>query len=146
MQIIRQPKTSKEWEDYYQLRWKILRAPLNLDKGSEKDDLEASSIHRAVFEDEQIIGVGRLHFIDKDKAQIRYMAILEEYRGKGLGKMLVEEFIQITKENKISKIILYARENVVNFYKKLGFDTVKKTHRLESVQHFLMDKVIAKLY
>ena len=71
-------------EDYYHLRWEILRAPLNLDKGSEKDELEDSATHRAVFDNEKIVGVGRLHFIDKEnKAQIRYVAILEDYRGKG---------------------------------------------------------------
>ena len=45
----------------------ILRAPLNLDKGSEKDDLEDSATHRAVFDNEKIVGIGRLHFIDKNK-------------------------------------------------------------------------------
>tara|TARA_Y100000768_G_C23909965_1_gene649465 strand:- start:30 stop:458 length:429 start_codon:yes stop_codon:yes gene_type:complete len=140
MQIIRKPESSKEWEDYYQLRWKILRAPLNLDKGSEKDDLEDYAIHRAIFRNEKIIGVGRLHFIDKNKAQIRYMAVLEEYRGKGIGKMIVEEFAQISEQSKIFKIILYARESVIEFYKKLGFEIIKKAHRFENIQHFLMER------
>tara|TARA_Y100000768_G_scaffold385830_1_gene372816 strand:- start:1793 stop:2227 length:435 start_codon:yes stop_codon:yes gene_type:complete len=142
VQIIREPKTLKEWEDYYNLRWEILRSPLNLGKGSEKDDLEDSAIHRAIFENEKVIGIGRLHFIDKETAQIRYMAVLEECRGKGLGRMIVEEFAQISEKNKIFKIILYARESVIEFYKKLGFETIKKAHRLESIQHFLMERKI----
>jgi len=140
MLIIREPESSREWEAYYQLRWEILRAPLNLDKGSEKDDLEDSAIHRAIFENEKIIGIGRLHFIDKDTAQIRYMAVLGESRRKGIGEMIVEEFAQISKQNKISKIILYARESVIEFYKKLGFDIIKKAHRLGNIQHFLMER------
>ena len=140
MQIIRKPKSSKEWEDYYRLRWKILREPLNLDKGSEKDDLEDSAIHRAIFENEKIIGIGRIHFIDKDTAQIRYMAVLKKCRGKGLGRMLVEEFTQISEQNKIFKIILYARESVIEFYKKLGFEIIKEAHKLGNIQHFLMER------
>ena len=140
MQIIRKPESSKEWEDYYHLRWEILRAPLNLDKGSEKDDLEDSATHRAVFDNEKIVGIGRLHFIDENKAQIRYMAILEDYRGKGLGRMIVEEFAQISEQNKIFKIILFARESVIEFYKKLDFKIIKKAHRLENIQHFLMER------
>ena len=140
MLIIREPESSKEWKNYYRLRWEILRAPLNLDKGSEKDDLEDFATHRAIFENEKIIGVGRLHFIDKDKAQIRYMAVLEEYRGKGLGRMIVEEFAQISEQNKIFKIILYARDSVIEFYKKLGFEIIKKAHRLGNIQHFLMER------
>ena len=55
MQIIREPNSPKEWEEYYQLRWQILRAPLQLDKGSEKDDLEGSSIHRAIIGDDNMV-------------------------------------------------------------------------------------------
>ena len=68
------------------------------------------------------------------------MAILEDYRGKGLGRMIVEEFAQISEKNKIFKIILYARESVIEFYKKLDFKIIKKAHRLENIQHFLMER------
>ena len=141
MQIIREPKTSKEWKNYYQLRWEILREPLQLGKGSEKDNLEDSAIHRAIWDNDQIIGVGRLHFIDKNTAQIRYMAILEEFRGQGIGTLIVEEFIQVSEENKISKIILYARENVIDFYKKSSFEIIEKAHKLAGIQHFLMERI-----
>ena len=40
----------------------------------------------------------------------------------------------------ISKIILYARETVLDFYKNLGFNIVEKAHSLENVQHFLMER------
>ena len=46
MQVI-EPKSDQEWAKYYQLRWKLLRKPLGFDRGSEKDDLEDVSIHRA---------------------------------------------------------------------------------------------------
>ena len=57
-----------------------------------------------------------------------------------LGKLIVNEFIEISEEKKISKIILYARETVVDFYKKSGFDIIEKAHRLENIQHFLMER------
>ena len=40
----------------------------------------------------------------------------------------------------ISKITLYARETVLDFYKNLGFNIVEKAHSLENVQHFLMER------
>ena len=142
MQIIREPNSPKEWEKYYQLRWRVLRAPLQLDKGSEKDDLEDSAIHRVIIEDNNILGVGRLHLIDNNNAQIRYMAIKEEFRNRGLGQLMVAEFIQIAKKQRISKIILYARKSAIKFYENSNFSIVKKAHRLKGIQHFLMEKVI----
>ena len=132
--------TSDEIADYYHLRWKILRKPLDLEKGTEKDDLENESLHRVVKIDNQIIGVGRLHFIDDSKAQIRYMAVKDNFRGIGVGKLIVDEFVKISEKRNTKKIILYARESVIDFYKKLGFDIVREAHKLENIQHFLMEK------
>ena len=139
---IQEPSNSSEWNEYYKIRWEILRKPLGFKKGSERDDLEDKAIHRIIKDDNKIVAVGRLHFNNDSIAQIRYMAVLKNFEGKGLGRLLVDEFIKISKDNNSSKIILYARESVIGFYKKSGFDIIEKAHRLESVQHFLMEKNI----
>ena len=129
-----------ELTEYYDIRWKILREPLGLKKGTEKDDLEDQSIHRVAKIDNQIIAVGRLHFIENNAAQIRYMAVEHNFRGRGVGKLITNEFIEISKKKNISKVILYARESVLSFYKKLGFNIVERAHLLEGIQHFLMER------
>ena len=80
----RAPKNKAELEQYYHLRWKVLREPWQQPIGSERDDLEAQSYHRVIVDDmDNIVGVGRLHKYSQEKAQIRYMAISDEYRGQG---------------------------------------------------------------
>ena len=44
---IKEPVTEEEFEQYYILRWRILRQPWNQPRGSEKDDKENKSIHIA---------------------------------------------------------------------------------------------------
>ena len=46
---IRAPKTDQEWEAYYNLRYKILRAPLNQPIGSERNDGDLTGQHFALF-------------------------------------------------------------------------------------------------
>ena len=132
---------SSDMKSYYYLRWKVLRKPLGLEEGTEKDDLEDKSIHRLAKVNNRIVGVGRLHFIENKTAQIRYMAVEDEYRGEGIGRLMADEFIRISKDRKISKIILYARESALIFYKKLGFVRIQKAHRLKNIQHFLMERI-----
>ena len=79
---IREPKTKNEFEQYYDLRWKILRQPWNQPKGSEKDNKEKDSVHIIVSDEDKVIGVGRGHLYTKTEAQIRYMAVEEGYQGK----------------------------------------------------------------
>ena len=138
---IKKPCTSKDWKDYYNLRWRILRKPLGLNEGAEIDDeLEDKAVHRMIKVENKVVGVGRLHFIDNNIAQIRYMAIDHNFRGRGFGKVILDEFIKISKTENIEKVILYARESVLGFYEKLGFSIVKKAHRLVNIQHFLMER------
>ena len=144
MQIIN-PKSVEDLSAYYQLRWKILRKPLGFEKGSEKDNLEDISVHRAIKKDNKLIAVGRLHFIDDKTSQIRYMGVEKGFQKKGLGKLIINEFEQVSIKRNILKIILYSRESAVKFYEKSGFTTINKAHRLKGVQHFLMEKIINTL-
>ena len=60
-----EPETEEEYKSYYYLRWKILRKPLGQILGEEKDENENQSIHIMIKElNENVIAVGRLHFID----------------------------------------------------------------------------------
>ena len=46
-----EPRTKTEFEAYYDLRWRILRKPWELQKGSEKDELDKSSYHLMVLDE-----------------------------------------------------------------------------------------------
>ena len=139
---ITQPKTPNEFEKYYDLRWRILRAQWNQPKGSEKDDKEATAIHVMVCESEGIpIGIGRVHFNTKDEAQIRYMAVEENQRGKGIGALVLEELEKRAKEKGVKFIILNARDTAIKFYEKHGYKIVKQAHTLfGSIPHYEMRK------
>jgi len=141
--IIKSPQTKQEFFDYFDLRWRILRAPWNQPKGSEQDELEGQAIHLIAVENEKIIGCGRAHFNNNEEAQIRYMAVEKDWQGKGIGKKILDELENKVIEKGAKKIILHARENVVNFYMRNGYKVVKPSHTLfGEIKHFLMMKEI----
>ena len=111
----RTPLNSKEFKEYDLFRWKILRKPIGKEIDSLKDQYEESSFHLIGIKDEIIIGCGRLHFNNKDEAQIRYMAVEERYQGKGIGKKILELLEKNAKKNNAKKIILNARDHVLSF-------------------------------
>jgi GNAT superfamily N-acetyltransferase len=60
--------------------------------------------------------------------------VQEEFRGKGYGKKIIEEAIVEAKKYSCYKIIgtsRYGRDNVHEFYKKLGFKDYGKEFRLD---------------
>jgi len=72
----RSPQTPAEWENYFDLRWRVLRAPWNQPRGSEKDNRETDSEHfMIVGPHSSALAVSRLHFNTPAEAQVRYMAV-----------------------------------------------------------------------
>ena len=141
MYKITTPKTTSDFNQYFLLRWELLRKPWDQKKGSERDDLENVSEHRMVVIDGDIVAVARLHYLNETVAQIRYMAVRKEFEHRGIGKALYTALEDEVRNNKTRKIILHAREPVIGFYEKLGFTVIKKSHVLfNQVQHFEMHK------
>ncbi|MDO8550042.1 MAG: GNAT family N-acetyltransferase [Ignavibacteria bacterium] len=143
--IITEPSSQNDFELYYNLRWRILRKPWNQPKGSEKDELEVKSIHVMVCNEDRIpIGVGRAHFNSNEEAQIRYMAVEDEWQGKGIGSMILSYLEEKIKERGAKNIILNARDLAIKFYEKHGYEIVKEAHTLfDVIPHYKMTKKIA---
>lgn len=72
-----------------------------------------------------VIGVCGLHICWSDIAEIRSLAVQEEYKGRGIGKKLVEECLLEASSLGIRRVFVltYAPE----FFKKFGFVQVDKS-------------------
>ncbi len=140
--IITEPSSEKDFELYYDLRWRILRKPWNQPKGNEKDEFEDKSIHIMVCSEDRIpVGVGRAHFNSDEEAQIRFMAVEDEWQGKGIGSMILLDLEEKIKERSAKSIILNARDLAIKFYEKHGYQIVKEAHTLfDAIPHYKMIK------
>ena len=140
--IVKRPQTREEFAKYYHLRWRILRKPWNQPEGSEKDELEDGAFHIMVCEnDGTVVGVGRLHFNSESESQIRYMAVEDSYRGRGIGKIVLSKLEEAAKSGGAGQIELNARETAVQFYEKAGYQVMESAHTLfGSIKHFKMRK------
>ena len=141
MYTIFEPTSKDEFNKYLILRWRLLRFPWGGKKGSEIDDMEGVSIHRAIKDRKgQLVAVGGIHFINQN-AQIRYMAVQNSHRKKGLGTKLILELEKIALINKIKMVFLNSRENAIEFYRKNGYSTICETDSsFGNIIHYRMEK------
>jgi N-acetylglutamate synthase-like GNAT family acetyltransferase len=131
-----------EIERIIHLRYRVLREPWSQPMATATDALEDKSVNAYIEnEHKEIIACARLQENEGKIGQIRFMAVDDDYQGKGLGKMLVNFLENKGKELKLQKIELQARENAVEFYKTCGYSVKEKTFLLWGmIQHFLMEK------
>ena len=55
------------------------------------------------------------------EAQIRFMALRPEFRGQGLGARMVEDLEQLARDEKVKRLVMNARQEAVEFYRRCGF-------------------------
>ncbi|NVK63687.1 MAG: GNAT family N-acetyltransferase [Flavobacteriales bacterium] len=138
---IRSPQTELEWQAYYDLRYRILRAPLNQPLGSEKNDGDATGVHFALYEDGILRAIARLDKAEPRLAQVRFVAVDDNLQGRGYGRMIMQATEEAAKQRGDTEMILQARDYAVDFYLKLGYTLIEKSHLLFGVlQHFKMSK------
>lgn len=140
---IKIPTTSEDWNNYYALRYEVLREPWSQPHGSEVLADEASAIHAMIEDGNKVVAVARLHEAEEGVGQVRCVAVASNQQGKGLGKMLMQYLEKEAKKRGLQKIILEARENAVPFYEKIGYSITKKSYLLfGEIQHYTMEKVL----
>lgn len=90
------------------------------------DDEIAQNIRSYVVAriEEKIVGFCALHIFSKQLAEIRSIIIDKNYRGKGIGKNLVNYLINEGKKLGVESIfaLTYERE----FFQKIGFEEIEK--------------------
>ena len=95
----------------------------NLDKFAEPDGRLL-----LVEVDGQIAGTISLRKIRGDCGEIKRMYVRPKFRGKKLGNLMIEEVIEVAKENGYSKLYLDTAQymsSAVTLYKKFGFEEIE---------------------
>ncbi len=92
------------------------------DKVDFLDDLIKNSYcFAAAYLEGKLIGMGRAISDAVSDAYIQDVTILPEYRGKGIGSMIIEKIVKHLKQNNIHWIGLIGEPGTESFYKRLGF-------------------------
>jgi|TARA_B100000902_G_scaffold42419_1_gene50193 predicted GNAT family N-acyltransferase len=138
---IKSPENKEEWDSYLLFRWEILRKPLGMSKDSLADSIEDESFHlMGIDEQKNVIASGRVHFNSENEAQIRYMAVDENFKRKGVGTKIVKELENYALSKGMVSMILNARENAISFYLSLGYQEVGPYQSDTGIPHKTMKK------
>ncbi len=87
----------------------------------ELDEYDPLATHALAYFDELCVGTARLVDLGDGHAQIGRMAVLANFRGKGIGMQILENLLLAAKVRGFSTLILHSQLSVMPFYEKLGF-------------------------
>lgn len=140
--IVREANWKEDQLSIKFVRNKVFIQEQSVPKALEWDDFDKTARHLlALNKDGHPIGTARL-ILFGDQGQIGRMSVLKEWRGVGIGKVLLEEMLRLAKEEKLSSVFLNAQTHVISFYKSYGFSLMGNEFLEADIPHQKMIKLI----
>lgn len=138
-------------DEAIELRHTVLRSNMPKEESVFEGDYDEDTLHLGAFDKDKLIGVITFHrkktntFKAHPVYRLTGLAVLEEYRKRGVGKKLIKKGIEkLTKQDSIF-IWCFARDIAVRFYEKMGFLLKIQQVIIPNIgSHRIMFKFIAK--
>ena len=112
------------WKEYSQrllnLRTSVFVMEQHVPPELERDDWDELSYHVLVSRDNIDVATGRL----LPDGHIGRVCVLDGFRRKGLGLLVMKALIQEAKDKGFEELILSSQVQAIKFYEKCGFEIV----------------------
>jgi predicted GNAT family N-acyltransferase len=102
----------------------------------ELDPQDALSVHALVFDQEKAVATGRL----LPDGHIGRMAVLKEWRRRGIGALMLQALMQRAKERGYAEVALSAQIHAVPFYRAQGFIAEGDEYLEAGIRHQAMKR------
>ena len=120
-------------KDFFVLNKAWIEESWILEESDKKDLLNPDKIvHNGgqvffALENQKVIGTVAMINSSENRFELAKMTVQEDFRGKGIANMLMDECLKFAKENKANEIFLISNDSLTiarNLYDKYGFKEV----------------------
>jgi predicted GNAT family N-acyltransferase len=128
------------YNDAISIRKKVFVEEQRVPEEEEVDQFEQEAIHFVLYDSEKPIGAGRFRMLADGIGKIERICVLQDYRNRGAGRLIMESIEQFAKEKGVPKVKLNAQTHAESFYQKLGYETVSDVFMDAGIPHVTMVK------
>ena len=125
-------------KDICAIRCKVFVGEQKVPEELEIDGLDDQAKHVLAFVDGVPIGTGRI----LSDGHIGRVAVLKNYRGHGIGKLIMKELIKWAHDVSLEKVWLSSQWHAHSFYLDLGFVCVGEIYKEAGIDHIKMFKTL----
>jgi predicted GNAT family N-acyltransferase len=105
----------------YPIRQQVFIDEQKVPEELELDEFDPLAIHALAYLGEQCVGTARLVDLGNGHPQVGRMAVLANFRGRGIGKQILAKLVQTAKEEGFFSVVLHSQVSAIPFYEKQGF-------------------------
>lgn len=141
---VKKVENKEELDQAYAIREKVFIEEQECDRDEEFDQFDEESVHFIAYKNDVPAGTARYRRTTKGIKSERF-AVLEQFRGEGVGKRLVQSVLADI-DNTINEpgtlLYLHAQVHAMPLYAKYGFKKVGEMFIEANLEHFEMQKVL----
>ena len=132
--------------DALAVRREVFVAEQGVPESRELDGKDDEATHLVAADGDRPIGTARIRRYDDgatggdEAAKVERVAIVEDRRGEGLGRELMDEAEALAAASGYDRIVLHAQLSVVPFYERLGYEPVGGVFEDAGIDHREMRK------
>jgi N-acetylglutamate synthase-like GNAT family acetyltransferase len=131
---------SQEYEQMTDLRIRALLEPIGVPSGYIEPEKEKNDFLIGAFEEKEIIGCCVLTPGVNGLIQLRQMAVRPDLQGKRIGAAIIQFAEDVARMNGFSVLMMHARNPVIEFYKKGGYEITGDEFFEVGIGHHKMQK------
>ena len=136
---IRLAENQEDVKTALKIRESVFVKGQGIEKCIDADGLDDKSEHVILFYDNVPAGCARIRNAESG-SKIERVAILGDYRGRGLGKKLMEFTIDYLRENGVEEAHTDSQYQVKDFYAKIGFKEIGEPFQEAGIKHIKMSR------
>ena len=116
------------------IRFKVFVEEQGVPREIELDEFDERCLHALALEEGRAIGTGRL----LPDGHIGRMAVLEGWRGRGVGSRILESLIGAARARGDRQVLLSAQVHAAEFYRRHGFEPMGEIYEEAGIPHRAM--------
>ncbi|MGG1600895.1 GNAT family N-acetyltransferase [Paenibacillus naphthalenovorans] len=136
--------TEEQLNDCFSVRMNVFVKEQQVPPDLEMDEFDVSwsaCRHFLAADGEKPVGTARWRMYDSRTAKLQRIAVLAPYRGRGIGRLLIQAMEEDIRSQGVPAVILDAQTQAEPFYRKLGYETISPEPFLDAgIWHVRMRK------
>ena len=120
------------------IRQSVFTLEQGIDANEDVDGKDPDCTHILIEQTGKYIATGRM----QADGHIGRLAVLKPYRGKGMGRLILQTFIEQAKAMQLERVYLGAQQQATAFYEKLGFIRYGEPFDEVGIEHIYMHYVL----
>lgn len=139
---IRIAKTPEEVIAAQKIRQRIFVDEQEIPAHLDADGLDDSAFHALCYVGDEVVATGRLFVLEPQHGAIARIAVLPEYRGRGVGRLVIEKLEAVATDLGLVRLTIHPHANLETYYGSLGYERVSGSSVVGKHELITMRKII----